>query len=196
MKRPMLGLALCGGASRRMGESKALLEIRPGLTQLAYALELLDSVCEDVAVGIGPVPRSEFDLSVSVAIILDAPDTRGPMAGVIAGLRHATGRPMLVIACDMPYLEPSLLVQLVNRRDASQLATAFVATDGSPDPMCAIYESASLATLEALAKEGKSSLRRFLLESPVERIPLDRPELLASVNDRRELDEARRRLAH
>lgn len=195
MKREMLGLALCGGESRRMGEDKALQTVRGGRTQVEYALELLGLVCDRLAVSVGPSSRGGLARELGVPLVADEPSIKGPMSGVVAGLRLANGLPLMVVACDMPYLEPSIMVQLANRRDTEAMATAFVASDGFPEPMCAIYEPGSLAVLEALSREGKTSLRRFLQEVAVERIALERPQLLASVNDRAQLDEARRRLA-
>lgn len=195
MKRDILGMALCGGASSRMGEDKAALRVRPGLTQLEYALGLLGLVCCRVAAGVGPAGRAGRELPDGVEAIADAAEVAGPMAGAIAGLRAADGWPLLLLAADMPFLEASHLVQLVNRRDSAKLATAFVAADGQLEPMAALYEPGCLALMERHAAEGKSSLRRFLGGVPVERIALDRPELLASVNDPEALARARRTLS-
>lgn len=195
MKRAMLGLALCGGASSRMGENKALLEVRPGVTQLEYALGLLGLVCSRVAAGVGRERREDLALPAGVEQVVDEREVGGPMASVLGALRGAGDKAVLVIACDMPFLEASLLVQLVNRRDREAFATAFVAGDGAPEPLCAVYEPRCLAAMEALAREGKTSLRRFLLDVAVERIALERPQLLASVNERSQLEAARRHFA-
>lgn len=192
MKRPILGVALCGGRSSRMGADKARLEVRPGITQLEYTAQLLGAVCEEVALGVGRgADRSSFP--AGFRLIEDAAEVDGPMAGVLAALRASAGRPTLVVACDMPYLEARHLVQLVNRRDPEKRATAFLAGDGSPDPMCALYESNCLPALEACARRGWSSLRRFLAETEVERVVADDPAFLASVNDPAALAEARSR---
>jgi len=70
-----------------------------------------------------------------------------------------------------------------------------VARDGSPEPMCAVYESSCLPALEAAARRGWASLRRFLAESDVELARPDDPEFLASVNDPDGLAAARARFA-
>ncbi|MDQ8201535.1 NTP transferase domain-containing protein [Pelagicoccus sp. SDUM812003] len=197
MKRDILGLVMCGGASRRMGEDKALLEARPGITQLEYALQLLRPFCRRLAVSVAADESSARfggKLADSVEIVQDVPEIGGPMAGVVASLRHHKGWPVLALACDMPFLELSHLVQLLNRRDASKLATAFAGPDGGPEPFCAIYEPAALFRLEAWARDGNSSLRRFLRENPVELVESGRPMDLASVNDPESLAEARRKL--
>ena len=44
-----------------------------------------------------------------------------------AALRAANGRPVLVVACDMPLLDRQALLQLVSRRDGSKSATCAAA---------------------------------------------------------------------
>ncbi len=178
-----------------MGRDKASLEVRPGQVQLERQLELLELYCRKLAVSVGPPTRQKRTLPERVAPIEDVEGLEGPMSGVLAALRAAEGWPVLAVACDMPYLEASHLLMLVNRRNPEMLASAFVASDGMPDPMCAIYEASALAELEALAAEGKGSLRRFLQGPRVERIAVEKPLFLASVNDSHDLDAARRRLS-
>src|SRR5690606_1017464 len=126
MKRDILGMALCGGASSRMGADKATLSARPGATQLEYALGLLGLYCKRVAAGVGPAGRGARARPEGVERIEDAPEAGGPMAGALAGLRAAGGWPLLLLAVDMPFLEASHLLQLASRRDPTKLATAFV----------------------------------------------------------------------
>ena len=195
MKRDLLGLVMCGGESRRMGEDKAVIEVREGVTQLAYVAGLLEKFCKKVAVSTGPSERSERELPEGLVGIADAEAVAGPMAGVIAGLKAAEPWGLLVVAVDMPFLEASHLLQLVNRRDPEKLATAFIAEDGYADPMCAIYETRALGDMERLARVGKTSLRRFLESGEVERIAQERPYWLTSVNDPKALAKARERIS-
>ncbi|MBK1875758.1 molybdenum cofactor guanylyltransferase [Pelagicoccus mobilis] len=194
MKRDILGVVLCGGESSRMGRDKASLKMRPGVTQLERQLSLLEPFCNRLAVSLGPASRAEREVPEGIERIWDLPEWEGPMSGMLAALKSGGGWPVLAIACDMPYLEASDLLQLIHRRDPSRLATAFVASDGLPDPMCALYEGAALEALEEEAKSGRRSLRRFLKGPKVERVEPADSRFLASVNDLQELDRARRAL--
>ena len=194
MKRKLLGLVMSGGESRRMGRDKASLEVRPGVTQLEYICQLLGKFCERVAVSTGPRERGSIALPDGVESISDVEEIGGPMSGVVAGLRAAAPYGVLAVAVDMPFVETSHLLQLLGRRDETKRASAFVAEDGSPDPMCAIYEAASLPELEKRGQAGRGSLRRYLQGDLVERIALEGPYWLASVNDPRAFEAARERL--
>lgn len=191
MKRDILGVVLCGGRSSRMGRDKALIEIRPGESQLDYLLGLLAPFCSGLAASVGPVDNPALKLPEEVACLVDEKGVSGPMAGILAALRSAEGRPILAVACDMPFLESSHLVQLFNRRDPCKLATAFVAEDGKPDPMFVLYEPECLPELAERAERGQASLRRFLMDSEVELVRPSKGCFLASVNDPGQLERAR-----
>lgn len=176
-----------------MGRDKALLEVRPGKSQLTHAVELLGQFCESVVVCRGAEERAGLGLPEGVELLEDAPEVEGPMGGLLAAMRFAGGRPVLLVACDMPYLEADVLLQLVNRRDDEREATVFRGTDGLPEPMCAIYEPVCLAGLESDAAKGWSSLRRFLQDRSCEWVDPVSPEWLANMNDPETYAAARRR---
>lgn len=188
------GAVLCGGLSRRMGTNKALLEIHPGMRQLDYAIALLRSVCGEVVACIGPEGRNDLVLPAGVTAIRDIDAVDGPMAGIMAALIAVRGRGVLALAGDMPYVDEPLLEELIGGRDTGKLATALIAGDGKPEPMCTVYEAASLERLNELASAHRHSLRDFLSDSAVALVQASQPWRLASVNDRIELEAARRQL--
>ena len=191
MKRDWLGVVLAGGKSSRMGEDKSGMKLREGVTQLDFVHGLLGLFCQRVAVS-ARGGRERFE---GFELIEDVDGVKGPMAGLIAALRKSDGKPVLLLACDMPYLDRQTLLQLVSRRDETKVATCFVGSDGMPEPLCAVYEPSGLACLVGNASQGRFSLRRFLEEELVERIHLARPDLLASVNTPDEAKIAREKLS-
>ncbi len=194
MRRDILGLVLAGGRSARMGESKEEMRIHEGVSQLDYLLEALETFCSRTAVSV----RQDQQLSQGAnkyAVIEDGNTSKGPINGIISGLRKSEGLPVLAVACDMPFVDAALFLQLVSLRDHDRMATCFVAEDGMPEPLCAIYEARSLSLLEARALKGEWSLRRFLIDEDVETIKPARPNLLAGVNTMSEAKEARKRLS-
>lgn len=194
MKRPILGLVLSGGKGRRLGQDKALYEFREGERQLDWTLRLLDAYCDRLAVSCRADQLELRENWAQAQLLVDEPRIEGPLAGIIAGLRYARGSPVLVLACDMPLLDASVLLRLVTRRDETKLATCFNADDGKPEPLCAIYESDCLALLEGRAAKGQRSMRRFLEDSDVERIALSEPQMLASANTKEDVEAIRHRM--
>ena len=191
MKRRILGLVLAGGKSKRFGQDKASYVFHDGICQLDYAMHLLDAFCERTVVSVGD-SRTRFGLEESNHDwIEDVPGMQGPIGGVMSGLVEAQGKGLLVVACDMPLLEGSLILRLLTQRDVCRLATCYLATDGKPEPLCAIYEPGCLPLLEKATEEGQMSLRRFLTIENVARVPCRSPKLLASLNTQADVDRLR-----
>lgn len=191
MKRKILGLVLAGGKSKRFGRDKASYAFHDGIRQLDYAMSLLDTFCERTVISVSEArsysERGDFDHDW----IEDRPGIQGPIGGVMSGLVEARGKGLLVVACDMPLLEASLVLRLLTQRDESRLATCYKATDGKPEPLCAIYEPGCLPVLERYVEEANLSLRSFLAAENVSQVTCRSPELLASLNTRDDIDRLR-----
>src|SRR5438105_14773030 len=125
------GLLLTGGASRRMGRDKALLEV-DGQRLVDRAAALLAAVADPV-VEVGP------GWSGLPAVREDPPGS-GPLAAVSTGaaaLRRAGHHgPALVLAVDMPKVRVDLLRLLARR---ARPPTPVPPADGHPHPLCPRY---------------------------------------------------------
>jgi molybdopterin-guanine dinucleotide biosynthesis protein A len=146
MSERVIGAVLAGGASRRMGEPKALVELA-GRPLIAHAVDAVaDAGLEPIVVAKpdSPVP----DLGVTV---LDEPaEPQHPLCGIVAALRFAETRPVVVMGCDMPLVPPALLGTLARLADP----VATVAIDGEIEPLLARYEPAVEPALMASLKNG------------------------------------------
>lgn len=187
----LVGAVLCGGMSRRMGRDKALLEVRPGIRQIDFAIGLLAPACTRVIACTGPAGRRTIASLPGIAQVPDVGGLQGPMAGIIAALTEAEGCSIIALACDMPWVDEKVIATLVGGRDMSRLATAFIAKDGKPEPMCTVYEGSALGPLTAFAAGTGTSLREFLVTAPIARLKLDNATRLASINDPVQLAQAR-----
>jgi molybdopterin-guanine dinucleotide biosynthesis protein A len=158
-RRPLTGVLLVGGESRRFGSPKEL-AVYAGETLRARAWRLLGEACEErIAVGRGG---------------LDDPGT-GPVAAIAAALRASSHDVAVVVPVDMPLLTVAALHVLAEAcRDAA------VAQRG-PLP-CAVAVR-TLAAFEA----GERRLRTVLAGLETATVELDE-RLLANVNTPAELD--------
>ena len=182
-------LLLTGGASRRMGRPKALLDV-DGLPLAVRSARVLAAVCEPV-IEVGP---GYTDLTC----VREEPIGDGPLAALVAGSAVApAGVPIIVVACDMPHLDPALLRILVEHPgDASVIPEA----EGRLQTLCARYGVDARAVAPGLLDAGERSLRALLAASRHEVLPetqwaltvgsdvfhdLDTPDDLATFRSRR-----------
>lgn len=171
-RAPLSGLVLAGGFSTRFGSDKAAAQVG-GLSLLERAVRLLQCCLEDVWVSArrdqaGDALRSRF------RCLFDRHPEQGPAAGLEAAHARSPERAWLALACDQPGLERTDLERLIAERDPGAAATAFCdPRTKAPQPLCAIYEPATLAVLAKAAAAGeRPSPRGHLQQVPLKLIPM------------------------
>jgi len=138
----MLGVVLAGGASRRMGREKALVEIA-GRPMIGWVTSALETVCDRIEIA-GQIGGRRG--------LADPPGIRGPLAGLRAGL--ALGEDLLLVAVDQPWLRPGTLQKLANLE-----GTVVPIEDEVRQVTCARY-GADLAPVAAAAASLQELLDR------------------------------------
>jgi molybdopterin-guanine dinucleotide biosynthesis protein A len=190
----LLGLVLAGGRSSRMREDKAALTYRRR-PQLELASSLLAPFVSRAYVSVREDQRGD-PLRAGFPQIVDGPGVEGPIAGIIAAQAAHPEAAWLVIACDLPMLDATTLSELIAGRDANRLATAFrSASDGLPEPLCAIYEPASREAILRFVAGGVICPRKFLMRHDVALLAPASPQALANANTPEDLAAARQALA-
>jgi molybdopterin-guanine dinucleotide biosynthesis protein A len=148
------GLLLTGGASRRMGTDKALLEV-DGRRLVDRAAAVLGAVADPV-IEVGPGWSG-------LPAVREDPPGNGPLAALSAGAAalRAGGHdgPVLLLAVDMPRVGVELLRLLAGRAGPG---TAVPRAGGHPQPMCARYGPDVLAAVDERLAAGGRSLRDLL----------------------------------
>lgn len=152
------GILLTGGASRRMGSPKAAISSGriadgPRLADRTAAI-LLATTDPVLEVGPGYTELSHVE---------EAPSGTGPLAALARGAvelgRRGWNGPAVVIATDMPMLDPAVVNWLVGH-PAPGSVVPVVAT--RPQPLCARYSEEDLATAVSLSREGARAMRVLL----------------------------------
>lgn len=147
---------LAGGLGRRMGgRDKALLPTPAGET----VLERLQRVAAEAALSLvvaGGPPRP------GLHVVADDPPGIGPLGGLRALLVHAGARPLLVVACDMPYVTAALLARLAAAPSDAALLAVRDAQTGKWQPMFARYDPLrALPSLDAALARGVRSFQAW-----------------------------------
>jgi molybdopterin-guanine dinucleotide biosynthesis protein A len=177
----LYGLVLAGGRSSRMGQDKALMQ-HHGRPQIDVAVELLGRCCERVFVSTRPDQVTEPERRKFPQIV-DAFGEIGPIGGILSAMAEHPDRPWLVVACDLPFVTEATLRDLVARRNAARMATAYRGHQDLPEPLCAIWEPRMLQTLKQAVAAGALCPRKALIRSDVELLDPPDPRALHNVNE-------------
>ncbi len=165
MKSPLFGLLLAGGRSTRMGRNKASMVIgADGLNQGQRAVQGLLPFCQKVFLSLREGQAAPEGCE-HLEIVRDNPSISGPLAGILAAFEREPYAAWLVMACDLPFVTPEVLRKLIHaRREGADFIAYASATDGLPEPLCAIYEPGSRATLRRHAERNHLCPRHIMIE--------------------------------
>src|SRR5581483_11339470 len=163
------GFVLVGGASRRMGQDKALLPLN-GRPLLHRTIRLLRPSVAEVAL-IGPTARYA---GFGVPVIEDAVPRRGPLSALCAGLKRTAHPWNLFLACDLPLLEEGFLRFLVQEAFASSAQAVVPRTSDGWQPLCAAYRRECLPEMERLLSERDAGIVEALEMLQVEALTPER----------------------
>jgi len=153
------GLLLTGGASRRLGVSKPLLE-KDGERLVDRSARVLRKVCDPV-IEVGPG-------FTSLLAAHEDPPGQGPLAGFAAGAatlraEHHEGD-VIVLAVDLPEIDASFLEWLARHRAPDSVVPR---VDGMAQTLCARYTSNAGVVAAGLVAAGERSMRALLDAIPV-----------------------------
>lgn len=146
---------LAGGAGRRLGGSKAVVQLR-GRPLLDYPVQALRGALREVVI----VAKADSDLPslAGVPVWVEPDEERHPACGIAHALALADGRSVLVCAGDLPFV-PSALVRRLAEIQLGAAPAVVPRHDGRLEPLLALYGPAAL---EALLSPGGRPLREIV----------------------------------
>lgn len=188
-----LGAVLAGGGGSRMGGAKVCADLH-GHPLISYGLAALAEAGLETVVWAKPDDRLP---PLDAPVLREPEDPRHPLCGIVAALREGEGRPVVAVACDLPFASAGLIRFLADTPEPLVVPTL----DGRPQPLLARYEPSLLPELEA-ALERREPLARtiealepqLLGDDELSRFG-DPHRLLFNVNDPADLREAELLLA-
>lgn len=192
----LMGLALAGGKSDRMGENKALIRPFQNASLLERAFALLSGLAPFCFVSSATGARYD-----GFPCLEDAPGPAGPCRGILAGLNKAADLGLdgiLCVACDIPAISASLLAILIRKYAAAPQNFAVLyqcAATGRVEMLAGVYSTKFLATLKSGMENGQHSLYWLLPRDKCLQVPYgpelspffmncNRPEDLAGLSER------------
>ena len=126
-------VVLTGGASRRMGSDKAHLEFG-GIPAAERTARLLAGLVKDVAIVGGSPPDTA--LAAGARLVADVDGPQCSLRGLVSALAAARSDDVLVVATDLPFVTPDLLLALVAWPDADAVVPR---NANGRHALCALY---------------------------------------------------------
>lgn len=181
----------------RLGRNKALEKIDQQ-TLIQRSVSSLLFLKSEIIVVTGPhntdLGLEDFD---GVRMVIDAFPGRGPLVGIYTGLLNSRSEKNLVVACDMPFLNPDLLLYLAEQSAGYDVAVPRTGRD--VEPLHAVYGRKCLIQAKYLLDEGTYSVNelfrrvrtRYVEAAEIEQIDPEHRSFF-NINNESDLDLARR----
>jgi molybdopterin-guanine dinucleotide biosynthesis protein A len=175
MKRctnPVSGLILAGGQSRRMGANKAFLEVG-GRPIIERVIEQVALVSQEILL-LTNTPDEYAHLGYPT--VPDAYPGQGSLVGIYSGLEAASHPVALVVACDMPFLNASLLRHMISLAPGHDAIVP--RTKQGVEPLHALYSKACLPAMEGLLQRDNLKVIAFYSQVQVRYVEQEEIETL------------------
>lgn len=186
------GIVLAGGKSTRMGTNKALLSLGQE-TMIGRVVGLLRTLFPEIII-VTNEPELYQDLQVK--LVQDVFPAQGPLSGIHAGLLASSYWYNFVVACDMPFLNPELIIFMV--KEAQGFDGAVPRLRGFYQPLHAVYSRSCIRPIEVCLKKRFTQVIAFypavrlrLLEAEVLKRFGDLDTIFFNINTPADLDIAR-----
>lgn len=191
-RQPLSAAILAGGHSTRMGVDKALLRLTAtGPTLIELVLAAVRAVADDVTIVVND-GRLDF---LGTRTTPDQIPGAGALGGIYSAVAAAEHDHCLVVACDMPFLNPALLGAMAALpRDYDVLAPLLPVrehrqrtTGGVYETLHGIYGRAALPAMRERLEAGEFRIVGFfpavrVVAFPIERIRQFDPDLRSFFN--------------
>ncbi len=185
VKPALKALILLGGKSSRMGEDKAKL-IYHNMPQYLHLAEMFSSLGIPAFLSCRNDQLSNYSQS-DLNLIEDTFLNLGPMSGILSAFRTDSKSAWLIVACDIPLLDATVIEELISNRNSNSVATAFISPrDNWPEPLISIWEPKSYSMALSFLSIGYSCPRKVLINSETNLVECSQPEKLVNVNTQEE----------
>ncbi|MCA9971231.1 MAG: molybdenum cofactor guanylyltransferase [Anaerolineales bacterium] len=172
---PITLAIMAGGKSSRMGQDKSFVPFE-GQPMIERVLQRVAGLAaEQILITNNPDAYAHLGLPMFGDVYVD----HGPLGGIHTAVRHAAHPHCLVVACDMPWLNPALLAYMLSLRHAADVVVP--RWDRYPEPLHAVYGKGCLPAIEAKLQAQQLKITgffgqvavRFVERAEIERFDVD-----------------------
>jgi molybdopterin-guanine dinucleotide biosynthesis protein A len=173
-------ILLAGGESKRMGQPKHLLSTSRGTVIDHLHACLSPSFSETLLVGRG----LSHELP-ELRMVEDLHPARSPLVGIYSGLVAAQTNLCFVLACDMPFVRPRLVEELLSRAFDADVVVPIV--HGYYEPLCAVYRKSAIPVIATALERNDLKVTKIyeylrLRTLPEEEVRTVDPDLSSFIN--------------
>lgn len=191
-KKNITGLILAGGKSSRMGSDKGLLSLN-GSTFIEHIIQTISPFVDEIIIISNNPDYDIYNLKRVEDIIKNA----GPLTGLYSGLYHSKTENNLVISCDVPLINTSVLKKLIKGFEDDKEVIQIQSQDKTM-PLIALYKKQCLHKCLELLQNNERRLRVAVKQFKTKTVTLDSnlDSFVRNINTINQLEALKHELEH
>ncbi len=184
---------MAGGKSSRMGRNKSFVELG-GKTMIEHVRDTVAPLSKNQII---ITNEPDHYQALQLPMFSDLYPDHGPLAGIYTAVYQAPTQYTLIVATDMPWLNPNLLNHLIQLRNEADVIIP--RWQKFPEPLHAVYSKSVLPAIKANLDQKKLKITQFFDQVSVRFIEREEIEQFdkngrsfSNINTPEELEEAKR----
>ena len=175
-------IVLSGGLSSRMGQDKCDL-VFDGETLLNIQIDKLRSI------GIKDIIASGYRGNNSNAKVMHDDIMKGPLSGILIGLRTMENDRAFVISVDVPLVRRDCIKRIIDYSFEKDLEMAMIRHNGNREPLMGVYKKSLTTKIEDILNGDNYSVMRLADVSNYEFLDIDDDDkFFINVNNKEDYD--------
>ncbi len=147
-------IVLSGGLSSRMGEDKCDLKF-DGETLLNIQIDKLKSI------GINDIIASGYRGNNSNAKVVKDEIMKGPLSGILIGLKNIQNDRAFVISVDVPLVRRMSIKKIINYSYEKDIDMVMIRHNGNHEPLMGVYKKSLIPKIEEILTGNKFSVMKL-----------------------------------
>jgi molybdenum cofactor guanylyltransferase len=181
------GVILAGGQGSRMGGVDKGLQPFRGKPMVAHAVDRLAPQVDELLINANRNAAAYAEFGHRV-IADEIEGFAGPLAGFERGLAHASGKLVVTVPCDSPFLPLDLVARLRAALEGVGAQLAVAKTGAQAHPVFSLMRRDVHASLRQFLSSGQRKIDRWYAALAVVEVCFDdEPDAFLNINTREEL---------
>ena len=168
-----------------MGQDKSLLPFG-GKPLIAHIVDQLSPGFDVLLIGANSPDKYQF---LGCPVVHDDAPGAGPLMGILSCLRASPRDLNFVTGCDIPFIHPGLIRQLLQAASVADIAVT-VSASGEPEPLLAVYRKSVADVADRVLRRGGRRISDLFSRVNVRHVPLPEGEWYRNMNTPEEYSRA------
>ncbi|MBW1297675.1 molybdenum cofactor guanylyltransferase [Aquimarina litoralis] len=176
------GIVLAGGKSSRMGYDKGL-KLHLGKPFISHIIKALETITKKIII---ITSNKEYEI-FGYPCMPDIIPNLGPVGGIYTGLKSTKTSQNLVLSCDIPFINDTVLFRLVSAYESNYDVISY-----EENPLISLYNTSVIDTFYESIQKRRLSLFKTIASLKVKNVPVenDIKPFIRNINTQQQYKEA------